>query len=208
MTSFLDKLQPTPVFATYWKFAAERHAIYLKRLKGEPPPWSADSTLQAYKFTNPFRAADRTSQVLIELIYSPDLPSNPEEVVFRVLLFKLFNKIETWQLLATALGPLTWKSFDYAKYPDALDAAKEHGQTLFNGAYIQNQNYRTELGAKHRSYLALLEYMMRDGVTGKLRAARTYEQAYQVLWSYPLHGDFIAMQHACDLNYSPINKLQ
>jgi hypothetical protein len=29
-----------------------------------------------------------------------DLSADPAEVVFRVLLFKLFNRIETWELLA------------------------------------------------------------------------------------------------------------
>ncbi|HEX7193517.1 MAG TPA: nucleotide kinase domain-containing protein, partial [Chthoniobacterales bacterium] len=85
----MDKLQPTVVFESYWRLAAERHAIYLKRLKGEPPPWTNDPILQAHKFTNAFRAADRVSQYCIKDVIYQGGSMDPEEVVFRVLLFKL-----------------------------------------------------------------------------------------------------------------------
>ena len=202
--SFLEELEPTVAFHSYWKFITERNAIHLRRLNGKPPPWTDDPVLREHKFTNVFRAADRVSQYCIKQVIYEGGSMDPKLVFFRVLLFKFFNNIETWELLTEELGPLTWKTFDYTKYRNVLDAAKEQGQRLFSGAYIQNQKYRTELGAKHRSYLALLEFMMRDGVTEKVLSARTYEQAYQVLWSYPLHGNFIAMQHLTDLNYSPI----
>ena len=65
---FLDNLQPTAVFESYWKFAAERHAIYLKRLKGEQPPWTSNPILATHKFTNVFRAADRVSQYCIKQV--------------------------------------------------------------------------------------------------------------------------------------------
>jgi alpha-glutamyl/putrescinyl thymine pyrophosphorylase clade 1 len=92
-------LNPTVVFDSYWKFAAERYRIYQRRLGGEPGPWTDDPILSAYKFTNVFRACDRVSQFLIkEVIYNPDGPTNAEEVVFRILLFKLFNSILAWDV--------------------------------------------------------------------------------------------------------------
>jgi alpha-glutamyl/putrescinyl thymine pyrophosphorylase clade 1 len=36
---------PTIVFDTYWEFAAERHRIYEKRVRGEPQPWTTDPIL-------------------------------------------------------------------------------------------------------------------------------------------------------------------
>jgi hypothetical protein len=45
-----------------------------------------------------YPAADRVSQYVIrEVIYAG--VQDPEEVVFRVLLFKFFNRVETWELL-------------------------------------------------------------------------------------------------------------
>ena len=94
-------VETTPVFESFWKFAAERQSIFFRRLRGtNHSALTEDDVLQAYKFTNSYRASDRVSQFLIrEVIYEEDVPSDPENQFFRIMLFKLFNKIETWQLL-------------------------------------------------------------------------------------------------------------
>jgi hypothetical protein len=202
----MDKLQPTVVFESYWRLAAERHAIYLKRLKGEPPPWTNDPILQAHKFTNVFRAADRVSQYCIKDVIYQGGSMDPEEVVFRVLLFKLFNSIPGWQRLATTLGPLTWKSFNATTYGDILGKAKAEGVKIWNAAYVQKPQTGSNLIGKHNNYLNLLERMMRSAITERLRSARTYWQAYGVLRTFPSPavGDFTAMQLLTDINYSPV----
>src|SRR5260370_3644717 len=92
----------TVVFETYWRFAAERQEIFFRRLS-QPPPWTQDPILQSYKFTNAYRASDRVSQFLMRnVIYQGD--QTPNEVFFRTILFKLFNRISTWQLLVNRLG--------------------------------------------------------------------------------------------------------
>ena len=59
--------------------------------------------LDRHKFTNAYRASDRVSQYLIRfVIYQGD--QTPEEIFFRTILFKLFNKIETWELLILPIG--------------------------------------------------------------------------------------------------------
>src|SRR5258708_1700210 len=196
----------TIVFETYWKFAAERQRIYEKRVNGQPAPWTTDPILQAHKFTNPFRAADRVSQFLIRhVIYEPSASTKPEEVVFRILLFKLFNSIPTWEVLKAKFGIPTWKGFNQPAYAAELGNAKSKRIKIWNAAYVQNQNYATHLPTKHERYLALIDHMMRRNVTGKLQAARTYAHAFKVLQSYPLHGkSFIPMQHLTDLNYSEV----
>src|SRR5271166_2829591 len=84
--------QHTAVYDLYWRFAAERQAIFFRRLEGAAFPWTQDSILQTYKFTNVYRASDRVSQFLIRhVIYGDGYSTVPEEVAFRTLLFKLFN---------------------------------------------------------------------------------------------------------------------
>ena len=79
-----------------------------------PLPWTDDPILQAFKFTNAYRASDRVSQYLISrVIYRDDMPGDAAEVVFRVLLFKLFNRIETWELLEKAVGTVTYAGFSF-----------------------------------------------------------------------------------------------
>jgi hypothetical protein len=129
-----------------------------------------------------------------------------EEVVFRVLLFKLFNSIAGRETLKEALlGVPSWRTFDAQAYATILGKAKARGVKIWNAAYVQNQKYRVaDFGTKHERYLALPQYMIEDGVTRKLKASRSYREAYRVLRTYPIHGDFIAMQHLTDLNYSPV----
>src|SRR5437868_2515082 len=113
----ISPLKPTEIYNTYWQFAAERQRIFFRRLDGTPPPWTDDPVLSEYKFTNAYRASDRVSQYLIRnVIYRDDLPRSVPEVFFRVMLFKLFNKIETWQLLENELGALTFGAYSFEAY--------------------------------------------------------------------------------------------
>jgi len=201
----MSVLQITPVFASYWKFAAERHRIYEKRLAGDPQPWTADPILGQYKFTNVFRAADRVSQYLIrEVIYNQTASTDAEEVVFRILLFKLFNSIPAWEVPKAKFGIPTWRGFNEQAYAAELGQAWGNGAKIWNPAYMQKPQYREDLPAKHERYLALLKYMMDDRVGQKLVAAKSYRQAYGILRGYPLYGDFLAMQHLTDINYSEV----
>ena len=94
-----------------------------------------DPVLSAHRFTNAYRASDRVSQYLIRhVVYEGD--QAPDEVVFRSLLFKLFNRIGTWELLSDALGPLTRRHFDVDRYDRVLSAAFEKGERLYSAAYI------------------------------------------------------------------------
>lgn len=69
---FLRPLRPTVVFSTYWHFAVERQNVYMRRIRGEGPPWSSDPVLREHKFTNVYRAADRVSQYLIRHVIGAD----------------------------------------------------------------------------------------------------------------------------------------
>src|SRR5438876_4215032 len=106
---FLRPLQPTVVFSTYWRFAAERQEIFFRRLKNPDPPWTKDPVLQRHKFTNAYRASDRVSQYLIRNVIYAGSFSN-RDLFFRILLFKIFNKIETWELLDESFGPITFST--------------------------------------------------------------------------------------------------
>lgn len=194
------RLMPTPVFDTYWRFASARQAVYEARLRGEPGPWTRDPVISAHRFTNCFRAADRVSQYLIRsVIYGGD--QRRDEVVFRALLFKLFNRISTWEYLTEQFGALEWASFDRASYDAALSRRFDAGARLYSAAYVMPP---PQLGAarKHSNHLLLLELMMRDRLPDRLAAAETMKEAFTILRSYPAIGDFLAFQFLIDLNYS------
>jgi alpha-glutamyl/putrescinyl thymine pyrophosphorylase clade 1 len=98
---------------------------------------------------------DRVSQYCISNVINLS-PPQPKEWFFRVLLFKFYNRIATWELLETALGIPTWKNFKFKDYASTLDAAYNRGECLFGGAYRANQKYRFDLMGTHLRYLALL----------------------------------------------------
>lgn len=194
-------LQPTAVFDTYWRFASARQAVYEARLAGRSQPWTDDPILTQYRFTNCYRAADRVSQTLIgDVIYQG--PKDWDEVFFRTLLFKLFNKESTWQLLTRELGEVCWGGYDYRAYDRVLSAAFAKGERLYSAAYIVPPPQLGE-GRKHRNHLRLLEMMMNMGAPGRVAGAATMREAYEVLLGYPAIGPFLAYQYTVDLAYAP-----
>jgi thymidylate kinase len=198
----LSPARPTIVFDTYWRFAADRQAIFFKRLAKSLPPWTDDPILQEFKFTNAYRASDRVSQFLIkEVIYEGD--QSAEEVFFRTILFKLFNKIETWQLLTKTTGGICYADYSFKRYDKALCGAIASGQRIYSAAYIMpsgNGSFGTP--RKHQAHLKLLERMMEDELPYRIAEARAMFAAFRLLRSYPMIGDFLAYQYVTDLNYS------
>lgn len=192
--------ETSPVFDTYWTFAARRQQVYEARLAGRPGPWTSDPVLRSHRFTNCFRASDRVSQFLIRNVAYRGSQA-PEELVFRVLLFKLFNKIETWHLLEQRLGFPSLRNFDLARYEEVLDDVFARGQRLYSAAYVMPP---PRLGAdrKHRNHLRLLDHMMGRDVTHELMNASSMRDAFEVLKSYPAIGDFLAFQFLIDINYT------
>ena len=199
---FLDgrRMTVTSVFWSYWYLAAERQAMFLRRLRGEPAPWTADSILGSYRFTNAYRASDRVSQSLLQdVIYSGSYECR--DTVFRVLLFKIFNRIDTWLHLVDNVGQPTVGTFDPAAYTAALDRQFNSGARLYSGAYIMPV---PQLGheRKHANHVALLEKILTDGTIEAITRASSLRNLYRELLAIPSFGSFLAYQYAVDLNYS------
>jgi len=159
------------VFDAYWKFAFERQEVFFKRLNGQQYPWTEDDIIKKHRFTNVYRATDRVSQFLIkEVIYSSDYDA--KDLLFRILVFKTFNKIKTWRLLEMYTGPISWKNYSYEKYDRALTDLKNQGYAIYSGAYIMASG-RSAFGHafKHRNHLKLIELMQNDGLDQKIQQA-------------------------------------
>jgi thymidylate kinase len=195
--------KPSEVYETYWRFAAERQAIFFRRLGGVVP-LTADPILAKHKFCNAYRASDRVSQYLIRnVIYRHD--QSPREIVFRAMLFKLFNKIETWELLERALGTPRHAEFDLERYAAVFDRALEAGRAVYSGAYIMPSGSGDyEDPRKHRSHLRLLQRMMQDRLPQRIAECRSMRQAFELVLSYPMIGEFLAYQYVTDINYSTV----
>ena len=178
--------------------------MYYRRLDDPFGPWTSDPILMEYRFTNTYRAADRVSQYLIrEVQYRPDRSPAPAEVFFRTILFKIFNRIDTWESIESAIGPVSWQSADLAVIASVLDTKLAAGSRIYSAAYIMPS---PALGhqRKHANHLALLARMMEDGLPGRLSTVSSLRAVYELLLSYPGLGPFLAFQYTVDLNYSTV----
>lgn len=200
------KIKPklSVAYNTYWRFAAEKQNIFFKRFNGESSPWTKDNILSQYKFTNVYRATDRVSQYLIKnVIYTGS--QKPEEVFFRILLFKIFNRISTWEFLQEELGRITFKEYSFRKYDKLLFELMQNKIPIYSGAYIMASG-RSTFGyeRKHQNHLRLIELMIKDKVPKRLQHTKTMSEAYALLHSYPTIGEFLAYQYVTDINYSTL----
>ena len=48
------------------------------------------------------------------------------------MLFKFFNKIETWELLENSLESLTFKEYNFDKYDDILKKEMLKGKRIYS----------------------------------------------------------------------------
>lgn len=202
LVSSLAPARQTEVYDTYWRFAAERQAIFFRKMSETIPPWTDDPILAKYKFTNAYRASDRVSQYLIRhVIYAGE--QTPEEILFRILIFKTFNRISTWELLERSLGTVRYTTYDYKAYDRVLSAALAKGERIYSAAYIMTSG-RSSFGhsRKHRNHLRLIDLIMKDEAADRITEAGRMQDVFDLLRGYPTIGDFLAYQYTIDINYS------
>ncbi len=206
-TYFIGRGKPTPttVYNTYWKFAAIRQETFFNRINHpRSGPWSDDPVLQSFKFTNAYRSADRVSQYLIKnVIY--DGEQTPDEVFFRIILFKLFNKIETWEVLKNQFGTIKLEGFDWVQADKTLTDLLDNGQRVYSAAYIMaSPSSAFGQKRKHSNHLKLLARMVDERVALRIQQCDSMATAYEIMLSYPGIGPFLAYQYVIDINYSTI----
>ena len=193
------------IYDLYWYFAWERQNIFWKKLNGEEAPWTDDYILQQYKFCNSYRVNDRVSQYLLKnVIYNENIYED-EDMLFRIILFKLFNKEATWELLVNEFGNITLKEFNFEIYSKVLNEATLKGVKIYNDAYISCANKAFGYDRKHDNHLALLNKMFNeDKIASKIKSCKTMKEAFDIIKSYPLIGNFMAYQLVTDINYSEV----
>jgi len=195
------------IFDAYWRFATMRQEVFFNKINNVPPPWTSDPIINTYKFCNAYRASDRVSQYLIKnVIYDENRSQNEEEVILRILLFKIFNKIETWEYLENKVGDyITLSNFDSNVYSDILQEAMNLGYVIYTSAYMSCASKEFGYDKKHQNHLALIDKMViQDRVDNRIVKAEKFEDVFHIIQEYPLLGKFMAYQLATDINYSEI----
>ena len=192
------------IYDLYWYFAYARQNIFWNKINNVIP-LSNNKIFNEYKFCNAYRVNDRISQYELHNVIYNGKKYSKDTMIFRIILFKLFNKESTWELLLNNLGDITLDNFNFKKYSDILNNAFLNGITLYNDAYISCATKVYGYDRKHDNHLMLLQKMfIEDKIQNKLIQSQNMEQAFNIIKTYPLIGDFMAYQLVTDLNYSDV----
>lgn len=192
----------------YFYFMQERMNMFWRKVDGSMhTEWSKDPILRTFKFTNVYRASDRVSQYLIkEVIYKDIEKYSPKDVLLRIIIFKIFNKIETWDYLNTTLGDnLKTETFEPHQISFLL-SKRQATCPIFSNAYMMTGSHKDydNLPTKHEKWLTMIKKEMIDGgAFDDILLAKSMEDVYDRLLDCSFLGGFLAYQYTIDFNYSP-----
>lgn len=205
--------KPNENFQYYLYWITERMNIFWKRKEGAEPPYTNDEVLANNKFTNVYRSLDRVSQYLIGNVIHKEGKRTLEDDFIRILLFKHFNKIETWEYLTAELGEIGSHT-DFKDVKLALDDLKGAGESIYSSAFMLTASFmrNEKLMAvndlkkgmpKHESYLKIFEKeLFERGKMQKILNSHSLKNLYENINSILAMGPFLSMQYAIDFNYS------
>ena len=192
----------------YFYFIQERMNMFWRKVDGcSYGCWSKDPILKIYKFTNVYRATDRVSQYLIRnVIYKNIEQFTPEDILLRILVFKIFNKVETWEFLEQNLKePLTVDSFN-PHHISILLSNRQKDVPIFSNAYMMTGSHKLydHLTTKHEKWLTMVQKeFIEKNLFSKIINSSSMEDVYNKLYDCSFIGGFLAYQYTIDFNYSP-----
>jgi hypothetical protein len=193
------------IYQYYFYFVQERMSIFWNKYDSVQP-WTIDEILKVHKFTNVYRAMDRVSQYLIRNVIYNENSFTSEDVLLRILVFKIFNKPDTWEYIEDSVGSITVKNFDLPKINRALLGLKKV-QPIFNNAYMMTGTHSlyNHLNFKHEKWLEMVKReMIGQSILKKISYAKSLSEVYELLRGCSFIGDFLAYQYAIDMNYSSV----
>ena len=111
----------------FFDFVNERHAIYLRKTRGDSWPWTTDPVLQRYSFPNVFRVLDKTNIALMKQLIEPYW-GHPE-LFFNVAIFRGYG----WAPTQKAIGFID--NYEPTKYVAMVENLRQAGQQTKTRAY-------------------------------------------------------------------------
>jgi len=175
----------------YCAFVYQRHLRWLTRQGLTRIPVEPNELLDNYRFTNVFRCLDTYSQHLISLLHLPDILNSPR-ATFMLCALHGFNYTMDVQTRFTELGE------------DALGPFLAHHAKPFGGAYMvpPTANYHGKQAPNKAEGIWHAIINMADQLTPSITSL-TLKARYNALRVFTGVGDFLAMQIATNLGYSP-----
>ena len=184
-------------FETLLYWIRERHQIYLAKESGKPAPWTADTTLQNYRFCNVYRELDTVTKWVDDNWRTPH--KDDPDLWFAMVVARLINQPTS----LAALGcPIPWQK---SHFLEVLGGLKRAGIRVFNGCYIVSTNGRS---MDKLEYLAkyVLDPLWNNRELIRPIGDRTLQSFFEVITKFDGIGSFIGGQVIADLKYvSPLS---
>ena len=187
----------------FFDFVNERHAIYLRRQRQEPWPWTSNPILRNYFFTNCYRQLDKGTQWLTTNIIEPHADEQ-ELLFFNIVVYRCHNRIST----AERIGWLT----DYGPYiasccENGMQKLADAGVHIFTGAYMVTGSIRENgvcsKSKVHQQFGITFPYVWNHIADLIPLPGSTLEEAFNRLALHaPGIGKFVAYEIITDLSYT------
>lgn len=191
----------------FFKYARDRHRIYLNRRNGFDAPWTDDIILREFSFTNVFRELDR-----VTVWFAENARVKDPNYLMNCVVFRLFNRTTTGEVIFNTLhnymeaGVMTPYEM-FLKTGDArvmrqpiLDAIPEGPWTT--GSYIINSpNGMNKLDG----VLQMIQWVWdgRESVEQAMREQGTLKATWMALKQFPHIADFTSYEIVTDLRWTP-----
>ena len=198
MKELFDKEQ-TELF---WYWIKERHNMYRMRLIGKKPPWTYDTILRDYKFTNPFRENDRVTVWMRKNWTGIHDNRPPGEIIFNCCLFRMIGTSE----FAQEHG---WVSDEFVpehtKY--IIEKRIAEGLRTFTGAYIiTNQGIK-----KPKAEVVVDEFLVpiwqaKENLAKVSEETQSLQATHEAMGKFRGWGGggFMSYEVVTDLNYTTV----
>lgn len=192
----MKELHEAPL-SLFWYWMNERHAIYLRRQRGEAKPWTDDPILRDYKFTNVFRELDRGTVWLRENFLEPHRNDPDNLLVFNVAWYRMFN----WWGTGQRLGWMTEQTWHPEFVKQELNGVLEEGDQVFTGAHII---YSTPGLSKVECIVDVCDeiFKQRHHLANLAHVSQSLEQTFEGFKTFDCVGPFMAYEMVTDLSHT------
>lgn len=191
-----------------YNFIKRRYVIHLRKdVLKKDPPWTNDEVLRDFRFTNIRREHDKETKWVIEHITSnPEL--SYEDKLLNVILFRLYNKHETAELISMPFKFSETPNWNPEWYRSLFEAAliDDPKWVFFTAAFHtigMKDTLRCVTGENYAPMriLKFIKILIGEGLVDDIKACTNQQGVYQTLLNYNGIGRFLAYQFYVDMTY-------
>lgn len=191
-----------------YNFIKRRYVIHLRKdVLKKDPPWTNDEVLRDFRFTNIRREHDKESKWVIEHIANnPEL--SYEDKLLNVILFRLYNKHETAELISMPFKFSQTPDWNPEWYRSLFEAAlvEDPKRVFFTAAFhtVGMKNTLKKVTGEDYAPMRILKFikiLINEGLVDDIKACVNQQEVYQTLTDYNGIGRFLAYQFYVDMTY-------